>query len=89
LNFGQTATSAFENGSPGRIDSTTRYALFKEGIPITAFEVDDISAETKRLKKRGVQFTMNPTDAGPVQITIFSDTCGNLIQIYQPPQKES
>ena len=58
-------------------------AIFKQGIPITAFEVDDIDSETKRLKKAGVQFTMNPTDAGPVKIAIFSDTCGNLIQIYQ------
>ena len=63
-------------------------AIFKQGIPITAFEVDDIDAETKRLKKKGVQFTMNPTDAGPVKIAIFSDTCGNLIQIYQPPQRK-
>jgi predicted enzyme related to lactoylglutathione lyase len=68
---------------------TYQEAIFKQGIPITAFEVDDIDAETKRLKKKGVQFTMNPTDAGPVKIAIFSDTCGNLIQIYQPPQKES
>lgn len=59
-------------------------AIFKQGIPITAFEVDDILAETKRLKKKGVQFTMNPTDAGAVKIAIFSDTCGNLIQMYQP-----
>jgi glyoxylase I family protein len=63
--------------------------LFKQGIPITAFEVDDIRAETKRLKSKGVQFTMDPTDAGPVKIAVFSDTCGNLIQIYQPPQGES
>jgi predicted enzyme related to lactoylglutathione lyase len=68
---------------------TYQEAIFKQDIPITAFEVDDIDAETKRMKKKGVQFTMNPTDAGPVKIAIFSDTCGNLIQIYQPPQKES
>jgi glyoxylase I family protein len=67
---------------------TYQEALFKQGIPITAFEVDDIDGETKRLKKKGVQFTMDPTDAGPVKIAIFSDTCGNLIQIYQPPQKK-
>jgi len=67
---------------------TYQEALFKQGIPITAFEVDDINAETKRLKKKGVQFTMDPTDAGPVKIAIFSDTCGNLIQIYQPPQEK-
>ena len=67
---------------------TYQEALFKQGIPITAFEVDDINAETKRLKKKGVQFTMDPADAGPVKIAIFSDTCGNLIQIYQPPQEK-
>jgi glyoxylase I family protein len=59
-------------------------ALFGQGIPITAFEVDDIQAEVKKLKGRGVQFTMEPTPTGPVTIAIFADTCGNLIQIYQP-----
>jgi glyoxylase I family protein len=58
-------------------------AIFKQGIPITAFEVDDIRAEHRRLKEHGVQFTMEPTDAGPVTIAILSDTCGNLIQLYQ------
>ena len=59
-------------------------AIFKQGIPITAFEVDDIKAEFERLKSLGVMFTMEPTNAGPVTIAIFSDTCGNLIQLYQP-----
>ena len=31
----------------------------------------------------GVVFTKEPTRTGPVTIAIFSDTCGNLIQIYQ------
>jgi predicted enzyme related to lactoylglutathione lyase len=70
------------NANP--IAKTFQEGIFKEGIPVTAFEVDDIDAETRRLKKKGVQFTMNPSDAGPVKIAIFSDTCGNLIQIYQP-----
>lgn len=65
---------------------TFQEALFKQGIPATAFEVDDIKAEFKRLKKAGVKFTMDPTPAGPVKIAVFADTCGNLIQIYQPPQ---
>ena len=64
---------------------TFQEALFKQGIPATAFEVDDIKAEARRLKKAGVKFTMDPTPAGPVQIAVFADTCGNLIQIYQPP----
>lgn len=58
-------------------------ALFQQGIPCTAFESDDIEAETKRLKKAGVKFTVDPTAAGMVKIAIFADTCGNLIQIYQ------
>src|SRR4030095_15603220 len=59
-------------------------AIFKQGIPITAFEVDDLRAEHERLKGLGVMFTMKPTDQGPVAIAIFADTCGNLIQLYQP-----
>jgi predicted enzyme related to lactoylglutathione lyase len=58
-------------------------SIFKQGIPITAFEVDDINAEYNRLKDQ-VMFTMAPTRHGPVTIAIFSDTCGNLIQLYQP-----
>jgi predicted enzyme related to lactoylglutathione lyase len=58
-------------------------SLLKQGIPITAFELDDIDGEAKRLKKAGVKFTMDPKDAGPVRLAIFADTCGNLIQIYQ------
>lgn len=74
------------NANP--VGKTYQEGLFKQGIPITAFEVEDIDAETKRLKKKGVQFTMDPTDAGEVKIAIFSDTCGNLIQIYQKVQGE-
>lgn len=59
-------------------------AIFKQGIPITAFEVDDIRSEYERLAGLGVKFTAEPTDAGPVTIAIFADTCGNLIQLYQP-----
>jgi len=58
-------------------------ALFKDGIPVTAFQSDDIRAECGRLKERGVAFTMQPTEAGPVTMAVFSDTCGNLIQIFQ------
>ena len=58
-------------------------ALFEEGIPITALEVDDVEAEHERLTKAGVTFTQAPTPAGPVTIAVLSDTCGNLIQLYQ------
>jgi catechol 2,3-dioxygenase-like lactoylglutathione lyase family enzyme len=62
-------------------------SLLEQGIPATAFEVDDIQLEFERLKKLGVQFKGPPTPAGPVTIAIFSDTCGNLIQLYQPPRR--
>jgi predicted enzyme related to lactoylglutathione lyase len=58
-------------------------AMFAQGIPLAAFEVRDIDAEFERLKKRGVAFTRTPMSAGPVKIAIFSDGCGNLIQVYQ------
>ena len=58
-------------------------ALVKDGIPFTAFEVNDIEHEYERMKKLGVEFTMEPTNMGPTTIAILNDTCGNLIQIYQ------
>ena len=57
--------------------------LVDAGIPYTAFRVDDIHAEYERMKKLGVTFTQEPTEAGPVTIATFDDTCGNLIQMYQ------
>jgi catechol 2,3-dioxygenase-like lactoylglutathione lyase family enzyme len=60
-------------------------ALFEQGIAATAFEVSDLQAEYARLSARGVAFTLPPTRQGPVQIAVFSDTCGNLLQLYQPP----
>jgi glyoxylase I family protein len=59
-------------------------AIFKQGIPAAAFEVDDITTEFERLKHMNVMFTKSPTPMGPVTIAICSDTCGNLIQLYQP-----
>jgi catechol 2,3-dioxygenase-like lactoylglutathione lyase family enzyme len=58
-------------------------SLMRDGIPFTAFEVDDVHAEYERLKGLGVEFTMEPTNMGTSTIAILNDTCGNLIQIYQ------
>jgi catechol 2,3-dioxygenase-like lactoylglutathione lyase family enzyme len=65
---------------------TFQSALFQQNIPATAFEVDDIDAEYKRLKGHGVVFSMEPMKMGPMSLAVFADTCGNLIQIYQPPK---
>jgi catechol 2,3-dioxygenase-like lactoylglutathione lyase family enzyme len=58
-------------------------ALFKDSIPFTAFEVDDIDAEFVRLRELGVRFTQDPVESAGVKFAVFDDTCGNLIQIYQ------
>jgi predicted enzyme related to lactoylglutathione lyase len=62
---------------------TFQEAIREQGIPITAFAVEDIHKEFEALKSRGVEFTMKPTPMGPVIIAVLADTCGNLIQIYQ------
>ena len=66
---------------------TFQEAIFEQGIPATAFEVTDIQDEFQRLSDLGVVFTSAPTNAGPVTLAIFADTCGNLIQIYQPSEE--
>ncbi len=58
-------------------------AIFDQGIPLTAFAVEDLEKEYQRLKSRGVRFSMPPTEMGPTRIAVFDDTCGNYIQIYQ------
>jgi glyoxylase I family protein len=63
---------------------TFQKALFEQGIPATAFESEDIAAEVARLKAAGVVFTREPAPAGAVTMAVFSDTCGNLIGLYQP-----
>ena len=60
-----------------------KQSLVKDGIPFTAFEVNDIQKEYERMKKLNVEFTMEPTNMGATTVAILNDTCGNLIQIYQ------
>jgi predicted enzyme related to lactoylglutathione lyase len=54
-----------------------------DGFAYVAFCTDDIQAEYRRLKERGVQFVGEPEDAGPVWTVKFDDTCGNLINLVQ------
>ena len=58
-------------------------ALVEDGIPFTAFSVEDVDAEHKRLEELGVRFTQQPTDLGTVKTAVLDDTCGNLIMIMQ------
>jgi catechol 2,3-dioxygenase-like lactoylglutathione lyase family enzyme len=60
-------------------------ALFDAGIPATAFLTGDIQAEYLRLKELGVVFRGEPKSMGPIIAVTFEDTCGNLINLVQPP----
>ena len=62
---------------------TFQEAMFKQGIPVAAFESSDIQKDFERLRSRDVVFTREPTRMGPVIMAVFSDTCGNLLQLYQ------
>ena len=58
-------------------------AIKADGIPFTAFSVDDIKAEVERLQAAGVSFTQEPTNIGQATIAVFDDSCGNLIQLIE------
>jgi predicted enzyme related to lactoylglutathione lyase len=58
-------------------------SLMKDGIPFTAFQVNDVHVEYERMKELGAEFTMEPTNMGMTSAAVLNDTCGNLIQIYQ------
>ena len=57
--------------------------IYKEGLPVIIFEVDDIHKEFKRLTDLGVKFSKEPTKVDWGTEAIFDDTCGNYVQIYQ------
>ncbi|MDI4232179.1 VOC family protein [Bradyrhizobium sp. 31Argb] len=58
-------------------------ALVNDGIPAASFKVDDLEKEFERLRDLGVEFTVQPMDAGPVRMAVFDDTCGNLVQLVE------
>jgi len=74
------------NANP--IGKAFQEGLFKQGIPATAFEVENIEQECRRLRKLGVVFTREPGREGPVIVAVCADTCGNLIQLYEPPPEK-
>ena len=62
---------------------TYQAAIKADGIPTTSCQVEDVELEYEKLSAQGVQFTQEPTLAGPVKIAVLDDTCGNLIQLMQ------
>jgi len=47
------------------------------------FYTDDVKGDYERIKARGAEFTMPPTDVTGSTIAMLNDTCGNLIQLTQ------
>ena len=62
---------------------TYQEALFQQSQPAAMFFTDDLQADYDRIKARGAEFTMPPTDVTASKIAMLKDTCGNLIQITQ------
>ena len=58
-------------------------AMFQQGQPAAMFYTSDLQADYERMKARGAEFTMPPTDVTASKIAMLKDTCGNLIQIVQ------
>jgi len=58
-------------------------AIFQQGQPAANFVTDDVKADYERIKARGAEFTMPPTDVTGSTIAMLKDTCGNLIQLTQ------
>src|SRR5689334_20574136 len=58
-------------------------AMFQQGQPGAMFFTDDIEGDYERIKARGAEFTMPPTDVTASTIAMLKDTCGNLIQLTQ------
>jgi predicted enzyme related to lactoylglutathione lyase len=60
-----------------------QHVMFEQGQPAAMFFTDDVQADYERMKARGAEFTMPPTDVTGSKIAKLNDTCGNLIQVTQ------
>jgi predicted enzyme related to lactoylglutathione lyase len=58
-------------------------AMFQKGQPAAMFYTDDVNGDYERIRARGAEFTMPPTDVTASTIARLNDTCGNLIQLTQ------
>lgn len=58
-------------------------AMFQQRQPAVMFFTDDLAGDYERIKARGAEFTMPPTDVTASMIAQVNDTCGNLVQLTQ------
>jgi predicted enzyme related to lactoylglutathione lyase len=62
---------------------TYQQAMFQQNQPAAMFFTDDLKSDYERIKARGAEFTMPPTDVTASMIAMLKDTCGNLIQLTE------
>ena len=60
-----------------------QHAMFEQGQPAVMFFTDDIKGDHERIKARGGNFAMAPTEVTGSTIAKLNDGCGNLIQITE------
>jgi predicted enzyme related to lactoylglutathione lyase len=58
-------------------------AIFQQGQPAVMFFTDNVKGDYERIKARGVEFIMPPTEVTGSTVAQLNDTCGNLVQITQ------
>jgi predicted enzyme related to lactoylglutathione lyase len=58
-------------------------AIFQQNQPAAMFFTDDVKGDYERIKGRGAEFTMPPTDVTGSTIAMLNDTCGNFIQLTE------
>jgi predicted enzyme related to lactoylglutathione lyase len=57
--------------------------IFQQRQPAALFYTDDVKGDYERIRTRGAEFTLPPTDVTASTIAMLNDTCGNLIQLTQ------
>ena len=60
-----------------------QHAMFQQGRPAAMFYTDDLKGDYERIKARGAEFTMPPTNVPGSTIAKLNDTCGNVVQLTQ------
>ena len=62
---------------------TYKQALFDQKQPALMLHSDDLQADCERIKSKGGELLVPPTEAPGSMIAKLGDGCGNLIQLVQ------
>src|SRR5437773_10831481 len=69
------------NGNPAA--KAYQQAMFQQGQPAAMFFTDDVKGDYERIKARGAEFTMPPTDVTASTIAMLEGPRGNPTQLTQ------